>query len=388
MTAPPRLLGVFAHPDDETFCTGGTFAKYAEAGAEIMVLSATRGEAGQIRDSRVATRRTLPQVREAELRLACKRLGVEHVQCLDHVDGRLCEADPERLVGEIVRAIRSFRPDVVVTFGPDGGYGHPDHIRISEATTRACLDAAVPARFPEHRAEGFGPHSQVRLYHSYFPPRGVRLRNRLVDWLVDQRTRFAGDAEFVHALLLMAEDASTLRYTSDHSDVEWFPTRSYVIEQGEAATRLYLILSGHADVLHEHADGRTEHLARLGPGEFFGERGIADEGARNAHVVAATGLTCLVFSPAEPTRFAGRGVDARLVDDPSGPAGGVEETLEATTRIDVSGHIDAKVAALSAYRSQFPLEPGLLPDSILREMFGCEYFVQVLPPPALDTELL
>src|SRR5918995_3093742 len=76
-----RLLGLYAHPDDETFCTGGTFARYAARGAEIMVVSATRGEAGQIRDAGIATRRTIGQVREQELRLACTRLGVQAGWC-------------------------------------------------------------------------------------------------------------------------------------------------------------------------------------------------------------------------------------------------------------------------------------------------------------------
>src|SRR5438132_8957638 len=89
---PPRILGVFAHPDDETFCAGGTLAKYAAAGAEIMVVSATRGQAGQIRDARVATRRTLGQVRERELHLAWARLGVRHAACLDYEDGALMDA--------------------------------------------------------------------------------------------------------------------------------------------------------------------------------------------------------------------------------------------------------------------------------------------------------
>ena len=61
-----RLLGVFAHPDDETFCAGGTFARYAEQGAEIMVVSATRGQAGQIRDAAAGTRHTIAAVREAD----------------------------------------------------------------------------------------------------------------------------------------------------------------------------------------------------------------------------------------------------------------------------------------------------------------------------------
>ena len=80
---PKRLLGVFAHPDDESFCAGGTFASSVAHGAEVMVVSATRGEAGQIRSAGTATRRTLARVREQELQFACQRLGVQHARCFD-----------------------------------------------------------------------------------------------------------------------------------------------------------------------------------------------------------------------------------------------------------------------------------------------------------------
>src|SRR5215471_3524044 len=92
-----RILGVFAHPDDESFCAGGTFAKYVAAGAEVMVVSATRGEAGQIRMPSVATRRTLGAVREQELHLACQRIGIQHARCLDLLDGTLKDVDQEIL---------------------------------------------------------------------------------------------------------------------------------------------------------------------------------------------------------------------------------------------------------------------------------------------------
>src|SRR5712691_2375625 len=104
-----RILGVFAHPDDESFCAGGTLARYVASGAEVMVVSATRGEAGQIRSAGVATRRTLGQVREQELYLACQQLGVQHAVCLDYGDGMLREVDQEILNGEIVENIRSLR---------------------------------------------------------------------------------------------------------------------------------------------------------------------------------------------------------------------------------------------------------------------------------------
>ena len=132
-----RFLGLYAHPDDETFCSGGTFTRYAQQGAEIMVVSATRGQAEQIRDASVATRRTIGQVREQELRLACRQLGVHDARCLDYGDGALVAADFEALVGELTQAIRAFRPTAVFTFGPDGGYGHPDHVVIGNAATAA-----------------------------------------------------------------------------------------------------------------------------------------------------------------------------------------------------------------------------------------------------------
>src|SRR3954447_18349011 len=95
---PLRLLGIFAHPDDESFCAGGTFAKYAAAGSEIMVVSATCGEAGQIQDAAVATRRTLGRAREAELHEACAQIGVREALCLDYGDGKLQSLPRELLV--------------------------------------------------------------------------------------------------------------------------------------------------------------------------------------------------------------------------------------------------------------------------------------------------
>jgi LmbE family N-acetylglucosaminyl deacetylase len=395
-----RLLGVFAHPDDETFCAGGTFARYAKDGAEIMVVSATRGQAGQIRDARVGTRRTIAAVRETELRVACERLGVEHVQCWDHVDGALAEADFGDLVGAVVRVVREFRPEVVISFGADGGYGHPDHITISAAATEACRQAGDASSYPGQVAAGLAPHQPARLYHSHFPPHDVLLMDRLAGWLTSRPDRFAGTMEFVHALLLMAEEAGTMRYVRDHAQVHWYPAGCYVVEQGEAATELFMILSGHAEVWQERDDGHLKHLRQMGPGEFFGELGIAGNRPRSAHVVAADGLTCLVFSPAAPTLFAGRGEGAQLAGPAPGQVAGALATAAApqdsadpadgvaTARLDVSDQIEAKVGALCAYRSQFPLEPGMFPDFLLRELFGQEYFIQVLPSRQAETELL
>ena len=392
---PARLLGVFAHPDDETFCAGGTFARYAKNGAEVMVVSATRGQAGQIRDARVATRRTIAAVREGELRAACERLGVSHVRCWDHLDGALAEAGFHGLVGQVVEVIREFRPDVVVSFGPDGGYGHPDHIAISAAATAACLRAVDPASYPGQLAAGLAPHQPDRLYHSYFPPHDVLLMNRLATWLTDRPVRFAGTMDFVYSLLLMAQEAGTMGFIRDHAQVRWYPPGCYVVEQGEAATDLFMIISGSADAWQEQADGTRKHLRQMGPGEFFGELGVAGNRPRSADVVAVEGLTCLVFSPVAPAPFAGRGEAARLtgpVPSGLGPAviAGSAEPARGdvvTTRLDVTECMGAKVGALCAYRSQFAMEPDMFPDFLLKELFREEYFVQVLPPRQLETEL-
>ena len=87
----PRVLGLFAHPDDEVFCAGGAIARCAEAGAVTAIVSLTQGEAGQIRDAATATRRVLGTVRVKELEQSAHALGVDHVICLDLGDGHLAE---------------------------------------------------------------------------------------------------------------------------------------------------------------------------------------------------------------------------------------------------------------------------------------------------------
>src|SRR6266516_5194938 len=385
---PLRILGVFAHPDDEIFCAGGTFAKYVAAGAEAMVVSATRGEAGQIRSAQVATRRTLGQVREKELRLACQRLGVQHVVCIDYIDGTLNEVDQEELILHVAKIIRTFRPDVVITFGSDGGYGHPDHIAISAATTAACLRSGDSHQFPEQLAAGLAPHHPEQLYHSHFPPRPQLLLNQLARWLVQAEKRFQGNLDFVYALQLLCEEATLLHYSRDHFAVSWYPTGFSIIEQGEAADSLYLILSGAVDVIREAADGTQRVLARLGPGSFFGEEGLAYQRPRNAHVVAAESVTCLVFSPEAPTAFLGRGEDAHLVGSTNVAEQDQEQVMVEATCIDVRPYIQHKIEAIAAHRSQFPLQPHMLPHTILQELMGQEYFVRVSPDAAVEPELL
>jgi LmbE family N-acetylglucosaminyl deacetylase len=379
---PLRLLGVYAHPDDETFCAGGTLAKYVAAGAEVMVVSMTQGEAGQIRDARAATRRTLGQVRAEELRQACQALGVQHVRCLNYGDGKLQAQEPLCLTREVTALLRSFRPDVVLTFGADGMYGHPDHIAVGVATDAAFHLAGRPEAFPEQRARGLPPHTPTRLYHSCLPPNRHLLLEHLVRWLATCRPRFHGTGEFAQGLLFLADEITTLGYSRDHISVQWYPPGFAMIEQGEPAVSLYLVLSGQADVLRELPDGSLIPLAVLGPGDFFGEEGLAYHQPRNAHVITREGVTCLVFAPGAPTAFAGRGVEGQhaVKTTPAEPA-----SPQATTCIDTSAYVWPKLAAMAAHRTQCPITPTMFPACIVQELFAYEYFLRIVPRMEIET---
>src|SRR5581483_11557924 len=108
----------------------------------------------------------------------------------------LDQLDQDVLVRDVVRVIREFRPDVVVAFGPDGGYGHPDHIVTSLATTEAVRRAGDPDAFPDQIAAGLTPHLPGNYYQSYFPSSRMLLLERLVQWLVQHKERFRGTSGF------------------------------------------------------------------------------------------------------------------------------------------------------------------------------------------------
>lgn len=145
-----RLMAVLAHPDDESLGIGGTIAKYASEGVEVFLLSATRGDGGRYRtfrpgDSQHPGADALGAIRERELCAAASVLGVKDVAFLEYRDQHLDRAKPSEVIAAIVSHLRRVQPDVIITFGPDGAYGHPDHIAISQFATAAIVAAAQPA---------------------------------------------------------------------------------------------------------------------------------------------------------------------------------------------------------------------------------------------------
>lgn len=159
---PLRLMCILAHPDDESMGTGGILAKSAAEGIATFVLTATRGQRGWMGDPEDDPGlEAMGAMRESELRAAVDVLGVRELVLLDYLDGDLSQADPGQMIGHIVEHVRRIRPHIVVTFGPEGAYGHPDHIAISQFTSAALVCAADPTYSDINNGL---PHRVLKLY--------------------------------------------------------------------------------------------------------------------------------------------------------------------------------------------------------------------------------
>lgn len=164
------LTCIYAHPDDETFSGGGTFAKYAAAGVRITIFCATDGNAGKTSGLKVASKQELGAIRRKELEAAARILGIQSVEPVGHPDGGLAALNQDELIGQIVRHIRREKPQVVITFGPEGAPNtHPDHKVMSRAGTAAFFLAGRTTAYPEQLKEGLTPHAASRLFYISWP---------------------------------------------------------------------------------------------------------------------------------------------------------------------------------------------------------------------------
>lgn len=197
--AQRRMLLVLTHPDDETLGFGGTIARYATEGVEVHLITATSGQKGWTGDPRQDPgEAALGRIRRDELRRAAAILGVRCVYMLGHTDGELDQVDPECIVTEVAAYIRQFRPDVVLTFGHDGLYGHPDHIAICQFTTAAVVAAANPGNA---LLRGSEPHQVAKLYYraarAEFMAAYQEAFGELVMHIDDEERRSPGWADWV-----------------------------------------------------------------------------------------------------------------------------------------------------------------------------------------------
>jgi LmbE family N-acetylglucosaminyl deacetylase len=158
-----KLLAVFAHPDDESMGMGGTLAKYAAVGVDTYLLCATRGERGWFGpEEQDPGLEKLGALRTKELENAVAELGMKGLHFLGYVDGDVDQADHADAARKIVTYIRTIKPQVVVTFPPDGNYGHPDHIAIGQFTCAAVMLAADSSFKDEN---DLAPHRVSKLYY-------------------------------------------------------------------------------------------------------------------------------------------------------------------------------------------------------------------------------
>jgi LmbE family N-acetylglucosaminyl deacetylase len=161
MTQPAqrRLLLVFAHPDDESVFAAGLACRTAADGGRVALCTATPGEHGKMGDPPICPRERLGPVRQAELMAACAELGIGTVRVLGYPDRGLPFAPADTIRRQLVEVLRAVRPQVVVTFDPNGSNLHPDHVAISRFASDAVAAAGDARWFPELGA----PHEAARL---------------------------------------------------------------------------------------------------------------------------------------------------------------------------------------------------------------------------------
>jgi len=240
-----KIMAIFAHPDDEG-AIGGTLVQLAQAGHELILVCTTRGEVGEISDPSLATPDTLGEVREQELRKACEILGIQHLEFVGYRDSGMdgtdenndprawVQADPDEAKRKIVKLIRQYQPDTVITFEPFGWYGHPDHKITSTWVTeafplvndasaypdidgayqpeflfhaammfskfRAMMEKAVEAGYiPEDAFEGFGQPEDVQLETEEHITHAINIESTYEvqqEAMLAHRTQFGEDNPF------------------------------------------------------------------------------------------------------------------------------------------------------------------------------------------------
>ena len=145
-----RVVAITAHPDDETIFAGGTLARYAADGNEVVIVATTRGEGGEVGDPPLGPKERLGEIREQELRCAAAALGTSEVIFLGFLDPSIEIDEPPlpidvplvQFAAAVADCLRRILPDIVVTHGSSGEYGHPQHINTHQAVQSAILGLA------------------------------------------------------------------------------------------------------------------------------------------------------------------------------------------------------------------------------------------------------
>lgn len=241
------ILGVFAHPDDESMGPGATFAKYARAGHRVAFFTVTDGGAGRHHRERPADdagRRKLETIRRRETIAAARILGAEPVGFLGWPDGGLAERNVLELELVFAELFRRERPDVIVTFHGSGISYHPDHRVVFLATLGAFQGAGREGWYREEAVAALPPHAPAKLY-TWVPPRES---GAYTDWPREVYRAPAGEI-------------TTLVDTADTADTKWAAIQAHETQQHGPPFR----------ILHERGAFREEAFVRVFPAPRPGE---------------------------------------------------------------------------------------------------------------------
>lgn len=205
---------------------GGTLIKYTDAGVVCHSLSLTRGEAGQSGPAGAPAipAERLGELRAAELAESGRRMGLASTTAFHYSDGALASAPADDVIRDIVRWLRSTRPDVVITWGPDGGYGHPDHIAAGELALRAITLAGVARHEPD-----LGEHVHVRRCYRMVVAADVfdRLRDLTPDFGAYMDTLATKPQRWEQPRLGAVTDIRSV------ADRKWHAMQAHATQQGD-----------------------------------------------------------------------------------------------------------------------------------------------------------
>jgi LmbE family N-acetylglucosaminyl deacetylase len=224
---------------------GGTLAKYASASARVQLVCATRGEAGEVDQDCLEGYESIADLRVDELNCAVDALGIEQVHLLPYRDsgmtGSPANDHPEALINaplddvalQIAAIIRDFRPQVVLTFDPAGGYRHPDHVFIHRAATKGVKMAGDPAVKME-----LSPYHPARVYYHTISRHFIRFNVQLLRFLGKDPSKYGKNQDI--DLTQIAEDDFPIHVVIDyreHADKKITASECHASQGGRGLTR-------------------------------------------------------------------------------------------------------------------------------------------------------
>jgi len=251
MNGQRTLCFIGAHPDDEAFGLGSTLALYAAAGVKVYYICATRGEAGMNNLDQLQEFESLAELRSAELSCAANILGLAGVVHLGYRDSgmpgtndnkhpeALAVAPLDEVSERIVKVIRSLKPDVVVTHDPIGGYRHPDHIAVHNATVKAFEIATDSTKYPE-AGPAFQPQ---KLYFHVFPRKLLKVTIKLMSFFGQDPRHFGQnkDVDLAHLAEVDFPIHAVIRPTKAAARIRNEAMRCYASQRGSGPPRRNLL---------------------------------------------------------------------------------------------------------------------------------------------------